>query len=40
MVDNFKDKAQNWDKGSTRVKGAKTIADAICKNMQFVKIYN
>ena len=34
MADNFKDKAQNWDKGSTRVKGAKTIADAICKNIQ------
>ena len=29
MQDNFKDKAKVWDKGSTRVNGAKTIADAI-----------
>ncbi|MFT5661571.1 MAG: putative TPR repeat methyltransferase [Sulfurimonas sp.] len=34
MVDNFKDKAQTWDKGSTRVNGAKTIADAISKNIK------
>jgi len=29
MTDKFKDKAGGWDKGSTRVNGAKTIADAI-----------
>ena len=34
MADNFKDKAQTWDKGSTRVNGAKTIADAISKNIK------
>jgi len=34
MQDNFKDKAASWDKGSTRVNGAKTIADAIQKNIQ------
>ena len=33
MVDNFKDKASTWDKGSTRVNGAKTIADAIYKEI-------
>ncbi|MBC8237753.1 MAG: class I SAM-dependent methyltransferase [Helicobacteraceae bacterium] len=34
MQDNFKDKAASWDKGSTRVNGAKTIADAIQKNIK------
>jgi len=34
MQDNFKDKAASWDKGSTRVNGAKTIADAIQKNIR------
>ena len=29
MKDNFKDKADGWDKGSTRVNGAIVIADAI-----------
>ncbi len=29
MKDTFKDRAQEWDKGSTRVNGARTIADAI-----------
>lgn len=33
MADNFQEKAQNWDKGSTRVNGAKTIADAIEKKI-------
>ncbi|MDB2562626.1 class I SAM-dependent methyltransferase [Sulfurimonas sp.] len=33
MQDNFKDKAASWDKGSTRVNGAKTIANAIQKNI-------
>ena len=33
MQDNFKDKAATWDKGSTRVNGAKTIADAIHKKI-------
>mgnify|MGYP002640419957 CR=1 FL=1 len=35
MADNFKDKAATWDKGSTRVNGAKTIADAIHKRIDF-----
>ena len=34
MQDNFKDKASSWDKGSTRVNGAKTIADAIQRNIK------
>lgn len=34
MQDNFKDKAASWDKGSTRVNGAKTIADAIQRNIK------
>lgn len=34
MADHFKEKAKDWDKGSTRVNGAKTIADAIEKNIQ------
>ena len=33
MADLFKDKAQVWDSGSTRVNGAKVIADAIRKNI-------
>ncbi|MDF1874694.1 class I SAM-dependent methyltransferase [Sulfurimonas sp. SAG-AH-194-I05] len=33
MRDNFKDKANNWDKGSTRTNGAKTIANAIEKKI-------
>ncbi len=35
MQDNFKEKAHGWDKGSTRVNGAKTIADAIEKRITF-----
>ena len=34
MADLFKDKAQVWDNGSTRVKGAKKIADAIRENIK------
>jgi len=34
MQDNFKDKAKDWDNGSTRVNGAKTIADAIQRNIK------
>lgn len=34
MADHFKDRAQTWDKGSTRVNGAKTIANAISKNIK------
>jgi predicted TPR repeat methyltransferase len=33
MQDHFKEKAKTWDKGSTRVNGAKTIADAIKKRV-------
>lgn len=33
MQDHFQKKAKNWDGGSTRVNGAKTIADAISKNI-------
>ena len=33
MQDTFKDQAQGWDKGSTRVNGAKTIAEAIQKKI-------
>lgn len=33
MQDNFKDKAKNWDKGATRVGGAKLIADSIEKRV-------
>lgn len=29
MIDHFKDRAKEWDKGDIRVNGAKTIADAI-----------
>lgn len=34
MQDHFKDRAEIWDKGSIRVKGALTIADAIEKEIQ------
>ncbi len=34
MKDTFKDKAQNWDSGDIRVNGAKTIADAIEKEIE------
>lgn len=34
MKDNFQNKAPIWDKGSTRVNGAKTIADAIKKKIK------
>ena len=33
-MDNFKDKAKVWDKGSNRVNGAKTIADAIKRKIE------
>lgn len=35
MKDDFKDKAQNWDKSSPRVNGAKTIAEAMYKKINF-----
>ena len=34
MKDHFKERAGEWDSGSLRVKGAKTIADAIRKNVE------
>ena len=37
MQDHFKDRAKNWDKGSTRVQGALTIADAINKEIKLTK---
>ena len=37
MKDHFKQKAQNWDTADVRVRGAKKIADAIEKNIQFDK---
>ena len=37
MIDNFKNRAQDWDKGVTRVNGAKTIANAIVKNIELQK---
>lgn len=37
MQDNFKDKAGIWDKGSNRVNGAKTIANAIRKRVPLNK---
>ena len=33
MTDHFKERAAEWDKGSIRVNGAKTIADAIQKKV-------
>ena len=37
MQDHFKEKAQVWDQGSIRVDGAKTIADAISKEITLHK---
>ena len=37
MQDHFKDRAEIWDKGSTRVQGALTIADAIEKKISLTK---
>jgi len=37
IKDHFEDRASAWDKGSTRVNGAKTIADAISKQVQLTK---
>ncbi|MFT7002876.1 MAG: 2-polyprenyl-3-methyl-5-hydroxy-6-metoxy-1,4-benzoquinol methylase [Sulfurimonas sp.] len=37
MQDNFKERSKNWDEGSTRVLGAKTIADAINKEIKLHK---
>ncbi|WP_347402227.1 methyltransferase domain-containing protein [Sulfurimonas sediminis] len=37
MQDHFKEKAQNWDSGDIRVNGAKTIADAIEKEIPLHK---
>ncbi|UCM99498.1 class I SAM-dependent methyltransferase [Sulfurimonas sp. SWIR-19] len=37
MQDHFKEKAQNWDSGDIRVNGAKTIADAIEKEIPLSK---
>ena len=37
MQDHFKNKAQNWDSGDIRVKGAKIIADAIEKEIPLHK---
>lgn len=37
MQDHFKEKAQNWDSGDIRVNGAKTIADAIEKEIALNK---
>jgi len=37
MQDYFKEKAQNWDSGDIRVKGAKIIADAIEKEIPLHK---
>ena len=34
MKDHFKDRASEWDSGSVRVRGAKTIADAIAKKIE------
>ncbi len=34
MKDHFKDRADEWDKGSIRVNGAKKIADAISKKIE------
>ena len=34
MKDHFKDKASGWDDGSIRVRGAKTIADAIEESVE------
>ena len=34
MKDHFKEKALGWDEGAIRVKGAKTIADAISKTIE------
>ena len=37
MQDHFKDRAEIWDKGSTRVQGALTIANAIEKKITLTK---
>ncbi len=37
MKDHFKDRAEIWDKGSVRVQGAKTIADAIENKIKLTK---
>ncbi len=37
MQDHFKDRAKEWDAGSIRVKGAKTIADAIERQIRLTK---
>jgi len=37
MQDHFKNKAQNWDSGDIRVNGAKTIANAIEKEIELTK---
>ncbi|RLA75941.1 MAG: class I SAM-dependent methyltransferase [Epsilonproteobacteria bacterium] len=37
MQDHFKDRAEIWDKGSTRVQGALTIADAISNKIKLTK---
>ncbi len=37
MQDHFKDKAKEWDQGSTRVQGAKKIAEAISEKIRLTK---